>query len=51
MNVIGTMNVIQFACQMMAENEKDKDGQRGVIINVSSICAYDNNSLHVNDFS
>ncbi|VDN54041.1 unnamed protein product, partial [Dracunculus medinensis] len=45
-NVIGTMNVIQFACQMMAENEKDKDGQRGVIINVSSICAYDNNSLH-----
>lgn len=40
-NVIGTLNVIRFACQLMAENEKDEAGQRGVIINTSSIAAFD----------
>ncbi|VDN54040.1 unnamed protein product [Dracunculus medinensis] len=40
-NVIGTMNVIRFACKSMLENEKDITGQRGVIINVSSVCAFD----------
>ncbi|VDN54039.1 unnamed protein product [Dracunculus medinensis] len=40
-NLIGTLNVIRFACKSMLENEKDLTGQRGVIINVSSVCAFD----------
>ncbi|KAJ6632610.1 3-hydroxyacyl-CoA dehydrogenase type-2 [Pseudolycoriella hygida] len=40
-NTVGTFNVIRLAAQMMAKNEPNSDGQRGVIINTSSYAAYD----------
>ncbi|CAF1336237.1 unnamed protein product [Rotaria magnacalcarata] len=40
-NVSGTFNVIRWACHMMSENQPNAQGQRGVIINTSSIAAYD----------
>uniref|UniRef100_A0A915D011 Uncharacterized protein n=1 Tax=Ditylenchus dipsaci TaxID=166011 RepID=A0A915D011_9BILA len=40
-NVMGTLNVTMEALDLMIHNEKDEDGQRGVIINTSSIAAYE----------
>ncbi len=40
-NVIGTFNVLRRACHLMADNQVNTDGQRGVIINTSSIAAYE----------
>ena len=40
-NVVGTFNVLRRACHLMAENVPDANGQRGVIINTSSIAAYE----------
>jgi len=40
-NVYGSLNVIRHGMDLMIDNEKDEMGQRGVIINVSSIAAYD----------
>jgi NAD(P)-dependent dehydrogenase (short-subunit alcohol dehydrogenase family) len=40
-NVVGTFNVLRRACHTMADNQPDADGQRGVIINTSSIAAYE----------
>jgi NAD(P)-dependent dehydrogenase (short-subunit alcohol dehydrogenase family) len=40
-NVIGTFNVLRRACHIMADNQPDINGQRGVIINTSSIAAYE----------
>ncbi len=40
-NVIGTFNVLRRACHIMADNQPDTMGQRGVIINTSSIAAYE----------
>jgi 3-hydroxyacyl-CoA dehydrogenase/3-hydroxy-2-methylbutyryl-CoA dehydrogenase len=40
-NVSGTFNVIRWACHIMADNQPDVQGQRGVIINTASIAAYE----------
>ena len=40
-NVVGTFNVLRRACHLMADNQPDVHGQRGVIINTSSIAAYE----------
>ncbi|CAG9804730.1 unnamed protein product [Chironomus riparius] len=40
-NTIGTFNVTRLAAGLMGQNEGDKDGQRGVIINTASVAAYD----------
>jgi NAD(P)-dependent dehydrogenase (short-subunit alcohol dehydrogenase family) len=40
-NVVGTFNVLRRACHTMADNQPDINGQRGVIINTSSIAAYE----------
>lgn len=40
-NTVGTFNVTRLAAGMMGKNEGDKDGQRGVIINTSSVASFD----------
>jgi len=40
-NVAGTFNVIRWACHVMADNQPDSQGQRGVIINTASVAAYE----------
>ncbi|CAF0992146.1 unnamed protein product [Adineta steineri] len=40
-NVAGTFNVIRWACHIMADNQPDSQGQRGVIINTASVAAYE----------
>jgi len=40
-NIVGTLNVIRHGLHLMVDNEKDEYGQRGTIINISSIAAYD----------
>lgn len=40
-NTGGSFNVIRLASQMMAQNDPNADGQRGVIINTASVAAYD----------
>ena len=40
-NLIGTFTVMAMAAAAIAATEPDQDGQRGVIINTSSIAAYD----------
>ncbi|OAN75136.1 3-hydroxy-2-methylbutyryl-CoA dehydrogenase [Sulfitobacter sp. EhC04] len=40
-NVIGTFNLMRAAVSHMAANSPDSDGQRGVVVNTSSIAAYD----------
>lgn len=40
-NLIGTFSVLSQAAEKMAENEAGEDGERGVIINTSSIAAFD----------
>jgi NAD(P)-dependent dehydrogenase (short-subunit alcohol dehydrogenase family) len=40
-NLIGTFNVIRLAAAVMAGNEPDSNGERGVIINTSSVAAFD----------
>lgn len=40
-NLIGTFNVLRFAAEPLAAIEADEGGQRGVIINVASIAAFD----------
>jgi NAD(P)-dependent dehydrogenase (short-subunit alcohol dehydrogenase family) len=37
MNVVGTFNVTRLAAPVMAGNEPDADGQRGVVVNTSSL--------------
>lgn len=43
-NLMGTFNVTRLAAQHMATNEPDEGGERGVIINTSSVHAYDGQS-------
>jgi len=43
-NVVGTFNLIRLIVPIMAKNEPDVDGQRGVIINVSSVLGLDGTS-------
>ena len=40
-NLIGAFNVIRLAVEKMVNNEPNKEGERGVIINTSSIAAFD----------
>lgn len=40
-NLIGTFNVIRLAAAVMAGNDPDEDGERGVIVNTSSVAAFD----------
>lgn len=40
-NLVGTFSVLTQAAELMSENEPDADGERGVIINTSSIAAFD----------
>ncbi|KAK8741381.1 hypothetical protein OTU49_002188 [Cherax quadricarinatus] len=40
-NICGTFNVIRLSAALLAENEPDADGQRGVIVNTASIAAFD----------
>lgn len=43
-DLVGTFNVLRLAAGLIGENTPDKDGMRGVIINVSSTAAYDSNT-------
>ncbi|MCU1423576.1 MAG: 3-hydroxyacyl-CoA dehydrogenase, partial [Microbacteriaceae bacterium] len=40
-NVVGTFNVLRLAAELMATNEPDADGQRGLIVNTASVAAYE----------
>lgn len=40
-NLIGTFNAIRLAAAAMSGNEPNADGERGVIINTSSVAAFD----------
>lgn len=40
-NLIGTFNVLVAAAEVMAANEPDGDGGRGVVVNTASIAAFD----------
>ncbi len=41
LNLIGTMNVIRLSAAKMVENEGNRDGEKGVIINTSSTAAFE----------
>ena len=40
-NLIGSFNVIRLAAKVMANNQPDQEGERGVMINTASVAAYD----------
>lgn len=40
-NTVGTFNCLRLTAEAMQNNEADKDGLRGVIINTASVAAYD----------
>lgn len=40
-NLIGTFNVMRLAAAQMATNEPNPDGERGVIVNTSSVAAFE----------
>jgi NAD(P)-dependent dehydrogenase (short-subunit alcohol dehydrogenase family) len=40
-NLIGTFNLIKAAANVMQENAPGEDGERGVIVNTSSVAAYE----------
>ncbi len=40
-NLIGTFNVIRLTAAVMAGNEPNDDGERGVIVNTASVAAYE----------
>ena len=40
-NLLGTFNVIRLAATLMARNEPNEEGERGVIINTASVAAFD----------
>lgn len=40
-NVIGSFNMLRLTAQIMANNEPNEEGERGVIINTASVAAYD----------
>ena len=40
-NLLGTFNVIRLAATMMANNDANADGERGIIINTASVAAYE----------
>jgi len=40
-NLIGTFNMCRLAAALLAKNQMNADGERGVIVNTASIAAYD----------
>ncbi|MFD7073434.1 SDR family NAD(P)-dependent oxidoreductase [Nocardioides sp. NPDC057577] len=40
-NLIGTFNVVRLAATAMSRNEPDTDGAKGVIVNTTSVAAFD----------
>ena len=40
-NLVGSFNTLRLTAQVMAENEPNGQGERGVIINTASVAAYD----------
>jgi NAD(P)-dependent dehydrogenase (short-subunit alcohol dehydrogenase family) len=40
-NLIGTFNCIRLAATAMSQNEANADGERGAIVNVTSVAAFD----------
>jgi len=40
-NAVGTFNVIRLSVGLMGQNQPDKNGQRGVVVNTASVAAYD----------
>jgi NAD(P)-dependent dehydrogenase (short-subunit alcohol dehydrogenase family) len=40
-NLVGTFNVLRLAAEVMAQNEPDENGQRGLIVNTASVAAYE----------
>ncbi len=40
-NLIGTFNVIRLAAEKMAANQPNRDGERGVVINTTSVAAFE----------
>jgi NAD(P)-dependent dehydrogenase (short-subunit alcohol dehydrogenase family) len=40
-NLIGTFNLVRLAAEAMATNEPNGEGERGVIVNTSSVAAFD----------
>lgn len=40
-NLVGSFNIAKTAAALMAENDADEDGGRGVIINTASVAAYE----------
>ena len=40
-NLIGTFDMVRQAASLMSRNEPDADGQRGAIVNMASVAAFD----------
>ena len=40
-NLVGTFNVMRLAATRLADNEPEGDGERGVIVNTSSVAAFE----------
>ena len=40
-NLIGTFNMLRLGAELMATNEPEADGERGIIINTASVAAYE----------
>jgi NAD(P)-dependent dehydrogenase (short-subunit alcohol dehydrogenase family) len=40
-NLVGTFNMLRLAAAAMAKNEADAGGERGVIVNTSSVAAFE----------
>jgi NAD(P)-dependent dehydrogenase (short-subunit alcohol dehydrogenase family) len=40
-NLVGTFNVLRLAASVMARNEPDEGGERGVVVNTASVAAFD----------
>jgi NAD(P)-dependent dehydrogenase (short-subunit alcohol dehydrogenase family) len=40
-NLVGTFNVLRLAAEIMAENDPDEGGARGLIVNTASVAAYE----------
>jgi NAD(P)-dependent dehydrogenase (short-subunit alcohol dehydrogenase family) len=40
-NLIGTFDMVRQAASVMSRNEPDEDGQRGAIVNLASVAAFD----------
>ena len=40
-NLMGTMNVVRLAAEKMVKNQGNDDGEKGVVVNVASVAAFD----------